>query len=205
MPYLNRNLHLPILVIMLTITTIDPRRTRPQATASWDTSCLADQGQARLNAMVRAIGNITAPSLARFALTLSLRMDVFENVNITSVSQSLSRLTIPAARRRLIQKFSMKCWNGVYRNDPQGSRFIYLSGDTCLFASYDDGTIRGISAFETARSVESKMQKARRTLAYLDPNNTHQLAWLAHDVTFNLAGSNCGGDSSRLKRMHDLV
>ncbi|XP_070392341.1 uncharacterized protein [Dermacentor albipictus] len=100
---------------------------------------------------------------------------------------------------------TLECYPAVYRNDPTGYYFKYLSKGCCNFAKYTGQAVKGVASFETSRSIEDKMTSSKSMLQQLGIHSTHIVGWLAHDVTFNLARELCGGKANRLLKMRELV
>ncbi|XP_077489211.1 uncharacterized protein LOC144100036 [Amblyomma americanum] len=193
---------LEILVIILTITEENPLLRQVQPPSAWNHFCLYYPEQASMEDDVRLIADIVNPS-AVFVITLSLRMDIFLGIHISEVSQTGAGLKNATAMNRYTGRYETDCWDGVLR--PAALQPQYYGNGGCFFINYQGTIGRGVASFETLVTIEDKMNNARNLLATLDPQNTRTVVWLAHDLTFNLAANNCGGDSVRLLKMRELA
>ncbi|KAK8762100.1 hypothetical protein V5799_026632, partial [Amblyomma americanum] len=104
---------------------------------------------------VRLIANITNPETV-FALTLSLRMDIFHGINTSAITQTPQGLAQTAVTQRSSGNFETKCLSGVFRPVSTSRDLKYLPDGCCFFAGYSDGAVTGVASFEMTRTVECK-------------------------------------------------
>ncbi|XP_070392338.1 uncharacterized protein [Dermacentor albipictus] len=192
--------------IVIIFTTTDVQSLQPQPSTAWNLHCLYSFIEPTLEDALNLIYNVPEP-LNRFALTLSLRMDVYRKTDLSDIYQTSPDETLAEARsdQHLLRNFDEECYPAVYRNDPTGYYFKYLSKGCCNFAKYTGQAVKGVASFETSRSIEDKMTSSKSMLQQLGIHSTHIVGWLAHDVTFNLARELCGGKANRLLKMRELV
>ncbi|XP_070392334.1 uncharacterized protein [Dermacentor albipictus] len=192
--------------IVIILTTTDVKSLQVQPSTARDTHCLYHFTEPTLEDALNLIVGVQAP-LNRFALTLSLRMDVYRDTLLSNIYQTLPGQTLAHARsdEHVLRNFDMECWRAVYKHDPTGYSFKYLLKGCCNFANYSGLGLAGVATFETSRSIQDKMTSSKRFLQNLSIVSTHVVGWLAHDVTFNLAPEQCGGEANRLLKMRELV
>ncbi|XP_075543632.1 uncharacterized protein LOC142578103 [Dermacentor variabilis] len=198
--------HLRIASIVIIMSTTDVKSLQPQPSTAWNVHCLYYYTEPTLEDAVNLIAAVTAP-LNRFALTLSLRMDVYRKTDLSNIYQTFPDQTLANARsdEHVLRNFDTECWRSVYQHDRTGYYFTYFSEGYCNFASYSGPRLEGVASFETSRSIEDKMTRSKMFFQQLGILSTHIVGWLAHDVTFNLAREQCGGKANRLLKMRELA
>ncbi|XP_070392337.1 uncharacterized protein [Dermacentor albipictus] len=175
-----------------------------------------------LNQMLNKLGGLTPFNFFAFKLRHPKRafaeyVEFLQKINgITSIVIILTTTDVkslqvqPSTARdtHCLYHFTeptLECWRAVYKHDPTGYSFKYLLKGCCNFANYSGLGLAGVATFETSRSIQDKMTSSKRFLQNLSIVSTHVVGWLAHDVTFNLAPEQCGGEANRLLKMRELV
>ncbi|XP_077489209.1 uncharacterized protein LOC144100034 [Amblyomma americanum] len=189
------------MVIVLTIA--DTSTLEAEAPSSWDKSCFFNSRQPPLQEAVFLIDSVQSPQ-NHFALTLTLRMDVFIGVNITDIHQQRATASLAGVRStsRSSASFETECVSGVYT---RGAFLMYFPFGSCVFAKYSYGSLSGVATFDTATTIQMKMKRAIGMLIQRNASSRVVMGWLAHDVTFNLAPPTCGGKWSRLLKMRQVI
>ncbi|XP_070392303.1 uncharacterized protein [Dermacentor albipictus] len=192
-------------IIILTIT--EAGNSQPEPPGAWDSSCLFFDSQTRIEDAVRLISMVTPP-MNMFALAISFRIDIFPKVQLSEIRQ---KTTTPGLERvggssnHIIQEFKSVCYANVYKSDMKGANFKYFPDGCCTFAKFSDPFHSGVASFETAQSIQDKINKTNEKLQQLNLVSTHVVGWLAHNLTFNLAPQECGGQANRLLKMREAI
>ncbi|XP_070393185.1 uncharacterized protein [Dermacentor albipictus] len=149
---------------------------------------------------VSAILQVPKPNV-HFTLALSLRLDVFNDVEFSALpSTTLSR--IPCISHHSLW-FTNTCWPQLYRKDPTGASIHYIGGDKCAFAR-SNGTTVAVISFETPATIRHKMVETYRTIGY-DRTDTYVVGWLVYNATYGLAPAPCHGRFSRIQAIRKVI
>ncbi|XP_070396708.1 uncharacterized protein [Dermacentor albipictus] len=185
------NLHL---VMLLTITTETGLHVQPSS--SWDKHCLASDSEPTIKDAVELIAKVRSPVFT-FALTLSLRFDIFEDVMVTSLGTTELKAIDSTAHRSL--RYVDEC--GKLHAGIAFHRITNVAVGECAFAQY---TPMDVATFETSETIEEKMTLAYEALNLLKATG-HTVGWLVFNVTGGLAPPLCGGSQHRLKKIREII
>ncbi|XP_065280536.1 uncharacterized protein [Dermacentor albipictus] len=182
------------LVILLTITTEKGLPVQPSS--SWDNHCLASDSDPTIKDAVELIAKAKSPVFT-FALTLSLRLDIFEDVMVTSLGTTELK-DVPSTDHRSLG-YEGECYNLRARTTVRWITTAAVGG--CLFVQYSP---RRIATYETAETIQGKMTLAYETLDLLKATS-HTVGWLVYNVTGGLTPELCGGSQHRLKKIREII
>ncbi|XP_070396707.1 uncharacterized protein [Dermacentor albipictus] len=182
------------LVMLLTITNETSLLVQPSS--SWDKHCLSSNSDPTIKEAVELIAKVKSPVFT-FALTLSLRFDIFEDVMVTSLGTTdLDNAYGTDHRSVSYESECIKLHAGIPFH-----RITNVAVGECAFAQY---TPMDVATFETSESVEEKMRLAYETLDLLKATS-HTVGWLVYNVTRGLAPELCGGRQHRLKKIREII
>ncbi|KAL1474687.1 hypothetical protein MTO96_037807 [Rhipicephalus appendiculatus] len=168
--------------------------------SSWDTGCFFS------NSSQLTMGNIVDMTAklknlaSSVALTLSMTMTVMHGIDISAVMQA----GMPHAIRRAKctnmteDKYEVVCRTWLYSGSYAINYVHYLPDGSCNFV--ESRYPNEVLTFETPKSIEDKMRAA-----YAIVRDAPVLSWLAHNVSFNLAPSICGGVNNRLRQLREVI
>ncbi|XP_065280568.2 uncharacterized protein [Dermacentor albipictus] len=182
------------LVMLLTITTETDLLVQPSS--SWDKHCLASDSEPTIKEAVELIAKVKSPVFT-FALTLSLRFDIFEDVMVTSLGTTELK-AIGSTDHRSVG-YEGECYK-LHAGIPF-HRITNVAVGECAFAQYKP---MEIATFETSESVEEKMTLAYDTLDLLKATS-HTVGWLVYNVTGGLSPPLCGGSQHRLRKIREII
>ncbi|KAL1425032.1 hypothetical protein MTO96_019540 [Rhipicephalus appendiculatus] len=181
------------LVIMLTISDEDQLVVMPSST--WNRLCQPLEDEPKMYTAVGLIANVTNPRVT-FTLTISLRLDIFHNVSLATISSLYLRKLKSAGHNAVF--FSTLCEQLLFGRDPTGVSILDVGHANCAFAS-GPSQQNEVITFETPRSVRNKMVATYRRLDYAK-TDTHVVGWTVYNVTLGLAPDTCNGKSKPLQR-----
>ncbi|KAL1420154.1 hypothetical protein MTO96_004578 [Rhipicephalus appendiculatus] len=161
-----------------------------------------DDVQPTFESCLQLISSVQEPT-SRFALTLSLRIDVFVDVD-----------HLPNAQRNTVKTSSVgrRCYARTHRHIRRG---------VCAAVEKNDGDMMNITlpgrcnfdaslslnewqvqTFETQASINKTMLEAHRRLA---ATNGSALSWLIYNVTSYIADDSCPDGASRIHRVWEVA
>ncbi|KAL3192582.1 hypothetical protein MRX96_058996 [Rhipicephalus microplus] len=126
------------LVIMLTISDEDQLVVMPSS--AWNHICQPLNDEPQMSTAVDLIADIAHPKVT-FTLTISLRLDIFHDVNLAELSDySLPR----------------QCERQLFGRDPTGSSILDVRSGSCAFA-WGPSQQSEVITFETPRTIRTKV------------------------------------------------
>ncbi|XP_065280540.1 uncharacterized protein [Dermacentor albipictus] len=182
------------LVILLTITTEKGLLVQPSS--AWDNHCLASDSEPTIVDAVELIAKVKSPVFT-FALTLSLRFDIFEDVMVTKLGGITVLKKVTSTAHRSLS-YAHECGNlhaGITVDR------IMTFGGGCQFVQYAP---MDVATFETLETLQPKMSLAHFTLD-VSTASGHTVGWLVYNVTGGLAPPLCGGSQHRLKKIREMI
>ncbi|XP_070393176.1 uncharacterized protein [Dermacentor albipictus] len=186
------------LVIILTIT--NERLTQVYPSSAWDNRCLPQSNEPRMIDVVSAITNTPNPRV-EFAMTLSMRLDIFTNVSLAKVQgDSLQQIS---CRSHKAGWFFDQCENQLFGRVTTGASIYYIGGSGCAFAEGND-TSKQVISFETPLTIRHKMVETYRKIGY-DLTDKYVISWVVYNMTYGLAPAVCNGEHNRILEIRKII
>ncbi|XP_077498565.1 uncharacterized protein LOC144109620 [Amblyomma americanum] len=176
-----------------------------EATSAWDSpGCfIQDDVQPTVQESVRLIATVDRPR-SRFALTLSLRTDVFENVDYSLrphqgglPRNSAAGKTCYSRRHHFVRRGECPLAEA-----PRSAAHSADSSGDCNFVVTTWQSERRVMSFETAASMERTMLRAYRSLG---PSKHGILSWLLYNVTSYAAVRFCPMGHTRIDKVREVL
>ncbi|KAL3224995.1 hypothetical protein MRX96_026183 [Rhipicephalus microplus] len=134
------------LVIMLTISDEDQLVVMPSS--AWNHICQPLNDEPQMSTAVDLIADIAHPKVT-FTLTISLRLDIFHDVNLAELSDySLPRVNSNG--------HDAQCERQLFGRDPTGSSILDVRSGSCAFA-WGPSQQSEVITFETPRTIRTKV------------------------------------------------
>lgn len=179
-----------------------------EATSAWDntTGCFIGDGmQPTVEECLRLITGVPKPK-SQFALTLTLRIDVF--VDVDNSQDALER----RARNAKKNEVGKSCHAHRHRFVEEGvcppaeeTKSVSTSFGTtgeCKFVIGASQKERRVETFETPASIERTMVRAYQSLG---PKNHGQLSWFLYNVTSYVATGPCPRGQTRIEKVWEVL
>ncbi|KAL1479526.1 hypothetical protein MTO96_051762 [Rhipicephalus appendiculatus] len=184
-------------VFLLTITSQSVRPVLPSS--AWDRRCLPPTNDTTIEEAVNLIAKLK-PRVFTFALTLTLRWDLFKDTALANLGTDKLNKVISSEHKAL--RFEEECLSAFVGGQYIGSRITIPPDGGCEFGQV--GTT-DVASFETQSTIEYKMTMAYLRLKQLMPGAEKSVGWLAFNVTGGLAPEACDGTQHRLKKMREVI
>ncbi|XP_077538916.1 uncharacterized protein LOC144151677 [Haemaphysalis longicornis] len=191
------------LLILLSISA--PRPTCVvEAPAAWDhtAGCFAtDDAQPTLHDCLQLITSMEHPK-SRLALALSLRIDVF--VDVDSSHPALEDMNVAVGGKSCYNRTHHFVQRGVCSAAEQAEDASPPGGSHrgCNFATAVSNSKWRVVSFETPASIEDKMLQTYRTLG---PSKGRFLSWLIYNVTSYVAAGTCPDGQTRIDKVRTIM
>ncbi|KAK8779683.1 hypothetical protein V5799_018976 [Amblyomma americanum] len=182
------------LVIILTITSEDSGLVLPSSASN--RNCLPLTNETSIEQAVNLISRVSQPPF-NFTVTLSMRMDFFEDVSIAALGRNSLVQTTCSSHRGL--RYAEQCEAQLYRHDPTGSMIVYIGSDGCAFAKAGAAT-NAVVSFDTPRTIAYKMTRAYNMLG-LAQTATHIMGWSVYNFSVGLGPPACNGGRDRINEI----
>ncbi|XP_049513267.1 uncharacterized protein LOC125940765 [Dermacentor silvarum] len=180
-------------VMLLTITSQTSSFVQPSS--AWNRLCLASGDEPTIEGAVDLISKIKSPVFT-FALTISLRWDLFTGVKLTHLaSEQLGNVT-SSTHRSL--RYEEECSWHFTQSDPA---ITYAGGGGCAFTEI---TTKDVASFDTEATIQYKMRNAYQRLNQSGTSLLY-VGWLVYDVTGGLEPFTCYGPMQRLEKIREII
>lgn len=177
-----------------------------EATSAWDNTpgCFVkDDVQPTVEECLQLIASVHRPK-SQFALTLTLRIDVFADVD-----NSHHALGQGPARKSVVGK---SCYTHTHRfveegvcppseEDDSATSVVATTGECKFVAGLSQNKWR-VETFETPASMERKMVRAYQNLG---PAKHSQLSWFIYNVTSHVASGACPRGRTRIDKVWEVL
>ncbi|KAL3224981.1 hypothetical protein MRX96_026169 [Rhipicephalus microplus] len=151
----------------------------------------------RTEEAIDSIAGVKSP-VVTFAVTVSLRWDVFADVDVSLLRgkklnnvQSTGHRTVP---------FESEC-HKVFKPGPNKPKVMYAGKGGCAFAQISN---TDVASFETAQTLELKMTNAINYSSRITKGRL-VMGWFVYNVTGGLSPNECNGSAHRLRKMRDII